>query len=99
MALYKHKMESKLKESEKWLSTTLESIGDAVIATDRDGSIKFMNPVAAKVTGWDSEESMGKPLADVFRLVNEKTGTPIENPVAKLSRRMPWWNLANPPFL
>jgi PAS domain S-box-containing protein len=84
MALYKHKMESKLKESEKWLSTTLESIGDAVIATDKDGSIKFMNPVAAKVTGWDPEESMGKPLADVFKLVNEKTDTPIENPVAKV---------------
>jgi PAS domain S-box-containing protein len=84
MALYKHKMESKLKESEKWLSTTLKSIGDAVIATDRDGNIKFMNPVAAEVTGWDPEDSMGKPLENIFRLVNEKTGTPLENPVAKV---------------
>ena len=49
MALYKHKMEMKLKESERWLSTTLKSIGDGVIATDTKGRIIFMNPVAEQI--------------------------------------------------
>ena len=44
MALYKHEMEKRLKESERWLSATLRSIGDAVIATDAEGQVKFMNP-------------------------------------------------------
>ncbi|HMK54491.1 MAG TPA: methanogen output domain 1-containing protein [Methanobacteriaceae archaeon] len=82
VALYKHKMESKLKESEKWLSTTLESIGDAVIATDKQGNIKFMNPVAGQVTGWNHDEAIGKPLKEVFKIVKEDTGVEIENPVA-----------------
>ncbi len=66
VALYKHKMESKLKESEKWLSTTLESIGDAVIATDENGSVKFMNPVAMNITGWDEIDAFGKSLKEVL---------------------------------
>jgi len=52
MALYKHKMERKLKESEEWFSTTLKSIGDAVITTDKEGRVTFMNPVAESLTGW-----------------------------------------------
>lgn len=84
VALYKHKMESKLKESEKWLSTTLESIGDAVIATDESGKIKFMNPVAMKITGWNEEEAMSKNLNEVFKLRKEVGGAPIEDPVAKI---------------
>ncbi|MDD5434920.1 MAG: response regulator [Nitrospira sp.] len=57
MALYKHTMEQKLKESEKWFVTTLSSIGDAVIAvTDKNGLITFMNPVAEGLTGWKMED-------------------------------------------
>ncbi|MCJ7813181.1 response regulator, partial [bacterium] len=52
MALYKHSMEKKLKESEVWFSTTLKSIGDGLIATDKKGKIMFMNPVAETLTGW-----------------------------------------------
>jgi CheY-like chemotaxis protein len=59
MALYKHRMEKKLKESEQWLSTTLKSIGDAVIATDRNGRIAFMNPVAENLTGWTQSDAFG----------------------------------------
>ena len=84
VALYKHKMESKLKESEKWLSTTLESIGDAVIATDNEGKIKFMNPVAQMITGWEQEEAFGKNLKEVFNTVDELTGLPIEDPVTSV---------------
>ncbi|MBT9439463.1 MAG: response regulator, partial [Desulfobacterales bacterium] len=62
MALYKHTMQRKLKESEQWLATTLKSIGDAVIATDTGKLITFMNPVAEALTGWKQEEAIGKPL-------------------------------------
>lgn len=87
IAIYKHEMERKLKESEKWLSTTLESIGDAVIATDKEGQIIFMNPIARKVTGWSQEEAIGKTLLDVFNIINEDTGIPLEDPVAKVLKK------------
>ena len=84
VALYKHKMESKLKESEKWLSTTLESIGDAVIATDENGKIKFMNPVSMDITGWGENEAMGKDLNEVFNITKEGSGAPIDTPVSNV---------------
>jgi PAS domain S-box-containing protein len=84
MALYKHTMQRKLKESEQWLATTLKSIGDAVIATDTGKLITFMNPVAEALTGWKQEEAIGKPLKDVFKIINEKTGKQADDPVAKV---------------
>jgi PAS domain S-box-containing protein len=84
MALYKHTMQRKLKENEQWLATTLKSIGDAVIATDTGKLITFMNPVAEALTGWKQEEAIGKPLKDVFKIINEKTGKQADDPVAKV---------------
>jgi len=84
VALYKHQMESKLKESEKWLSTTLESIGDAVIATDKVGKVKFMNPIARDLTGWSSDEAIGQPLSEIYKIVHEETGIPVDDPVEKV---------------
>ncbi|MFQ6120522.1 MAG: PAS domain S-box protein, partial [Methanosarcinales archaeon] len=84
IALYKHKMESKLKENEKWLATTLKSIGDAVIATDTKGYVTFLNPVAEALTGWKNEEGVGKLLKEVFNIINEETGKPAENPVKRI---------------
>jgi len=81
VALYKHKMESKLKESEKWLSTTLESIGDAVIATDENGSVKFMNPVAMEITGWGEVDAFGKDLKEVYHIIKEGSEAPVNDPV------------------
>jgi PAS domain S-box-containing protein len=72
-----------LAAQKEWLHTTLTSIGDAVIATDPDGLITLMNPVAEKLTEWQSEEAIGKPLAEVFRIVNQETRKPVENPVEK----------------
>ncbi|MBD3181551.1 response regulator [Candidatus Poribacteria bacterium] len=95
MALYKHEMEKKLKENEQWLFTTLKSIGDAVIATDQNCQIKFMNPVAQKLTGWSQEEAIGKPLKDVFDIANEETGEPVEDPAAKVVRDKKTVGLAN----
>ncbi len=68
------------------LQGTLRSIGDAVIATDTEGSISFLNPVAEQLTGWTSEEATGRPLAEVMCIVNEQTRQPAENPVTKVLR-------------
>lgn len=73
VALYKHEMESKLKESEKWLSTTLKSIGEAVITTDQNGNITFMNHTAQKITEWEQKQAIGNPLKNIFKLLNEET--------------------------
>jgi len=86
MAIYKHTMQKKLKESEQWLATTLKSIGDAVIATDTGKLITFMNPVAEALTGWQQEEAIGKPLKDVLKIINEKTGKQADDPVARVLR-------------
>ena len=95
MALYKHKMEMKLRQSEKWLSTTLQSIGDAVIATDPKGSVIFMNPVAEALTGWKHEDAKRKPLKDVFNIINENTRNSVEDPAANVLREGLVVGLAN----
>jgi two-component system cell cycle sensor histidine kinase/response regulator CckA len=76
MALYKHQMERKLKDSERWLSTTMSSITDAIITTDAQGRINLLNPTAAVLTGWTQDEAIGRPLAEVFRVVDEETRIP-----------------------
>jgi len=80
------KAEEKLQESARWLSTTLKSIGDAVITTDSKGYVTFMNPVAQILTGWNQEDAVGKPLQDVFNIINEKTGQAADNPVTRIVR-------------
>jgi PAS domain S-box-containing protein/putative nucleotidyltransferase with HDIG domain len=74
MALYKSKMELKLREREEWLSTVLKSIGDGIIATDQDGLITFMNPLAEKMTGWTQDEAHNKSLPDVFCMEGPSSG-------------------------
>ncbi len=75
-----------LEKSEKWFSTTLGSIGDAVIATDMNGAVTFMNSVAQLLTGWRLEEAHGKSMDLVFDIVNKETRRPVENPVKKVFR-------------
>jgi len=84
MALYKHAINKKLKESEKWLATTINSIGDAVIATDKTGRVIFLNPIAERLTGWSQTEAYRKPLTEVFHIVNETTGKREKNPYEKV---------------
>jgi PAS domain S-box-containing protein len=72
MALYKHKMEKQLKEREEWYHTILRSIGDAVITTDSNGIITFINPVTETLTGWKQEKALGKKLPEVFNIENGK---------------------------
>jgi PAS domain S-box-containing protein len=83
MALYKHKMERRLRESEQWLAATLDSIGDAVIATDAQGRVVSMNPVAESLTGWSEEEALGEDSSRVFRIVDGETRAPVESPVGR----------------
>ncbi len=77
------------------LQTTLRSIGDAVIATDAAGRVRFMNPVAERLTGWPLAEARGRPLAEVFRIVNEVTRATVESPVEKVLREGKVVGLAN----
>ncbi len=80
MALYKHEMERRLKENERWLGTILHSIGDAVIATDQKGCVAFMNPVAETLTGWPESDALGRDLAEIFQVVSESGQKPPETP-------------------
>ena len=81
IALYKHKMEKRLKKREKWYSTVLKSIGDAVITTDPNGIITFINPVAEKVTGYEYKEAVGQKLSNIFVTVKEDTAASIQDPI------------------
>ena len=82
-------------ESQQWFQTTLESIGDAVIACDKRGAVAFMNAVSQKLTGWSLADAKGKPLEEVFRIVNEETRARAENPVEKVRRLKQVVGLAN----
>jgi PAS domain S-box-containing protein len=75
-----------LHESRQRLMTTLESIGDAVIACDNEGRIQFMNVIAQNLTGWTGTEAINQPLQDVFYIINEETREVAENPVEKVRR-------------
>lgn len=66
------------------LRVTLASMGDAVITTDDEGRVASLNPVAKALTGWQRGEAAGRPLEEVFRIVNEQTRQPVENPVKKV---------------
>ena len=74
IALYKYKMQMELKDRERWLSTILKSIGDGVIATNKNGEITFMNPLAETLTGWKLNQALDRTLSDVFKVMNQKPG-------------------------
>jgi PAS domain S-box-containing protein len=75
-----------LEEKNELLATTLASIGDAVIVTDRDGRITSLNPEAERLTKWTAADATGQMLRDVFRIINDTTRGPVEDPVEKVLR-------------
>src|SRR3984885_6849192 len=79
-------MEPEINELLSRFRTTLASIGDAVIVTDPESRITFMNPAAEKLTGWAHSDALQKHLPDVFNTVNEESSLPVENPVARAIR-------------
>jgi len=87
--------ERKIAAEKEWFSTTLASIGDAVISTDPWGNVTFINPVAEQLTGWPSPEAAGLPMSQVFPIINEQTRLPVENPVGKVMQTGRVVGLAN----
>lgn len=84
-----------LADNERNLATTLNSIGDAVLATDLQGRVRRMNPVAEQLTGWDLEAAVGKPVTEVFHIVHEYTRAPAPDPVAQVLATNEVQQLAN----
>ena len=89
------KTEAQLAAEKELLETTLTSIGDAVIVTDEKGMVLSLNGEAQHLTGWQSQEALGKPLAEIFHIVNEQTREPAESPVEKVLRLGIVTDLAN----
>jgi two-component system, sensor histidine kinase PdtaS len=89
------KAEETLREREEYLSITLQSIGDGVIATDIQGKITRMNPVAEKLTGWSFVEAKGHYLTTVFHIINVKTRQKVLDPVATVLKTGQIAELAN----
>ncbi|MEN6626223.1 MAG: PAS domain S-box protein [Candidatus Sumerlaeia bacterium] len=87
--------EEELRRNREWLSVTLSSIGDAVVAADADGAITFFNPVAAELTGWPVDDALGRPILEVFQIVNEQTGQPFPDLVGEVLSEGAIFNLAN----
>ncbi|MGI5882190.1 MAG: PAS domain S-box protein [Dethiobacteria bacterium] len=75
------RFQNTLREKGENLYATLDSIGDGVITTDLQGKIKRMNPQAEKLTGWAREEAAGRPLEEVFHIIDAQTGNPAPSPV------------------
>jgi PAS domain S-box-containing protein len=83
------------RERRELLQVTLRSIGDAVVTTDIAGRITYLNGVAESLTGWTHQEALGQPLDTVFRIVNEETRQPVENPATRALRQGVVVGLAN----
>jgi two-component system, sensor histidine kinase and response regulator len=90
-----HRSRRRVAASERRYAVTLSSIGDAVIVTDKQARVTFLNPVAEKLTGWSPVDARGKPLAEVFRIVNEQSRQPVEDPAVKVLRLGTVVGLAN----
>jgi diguanylate cyclase (GGDEF)-like protein/PAS domain S-box-containing protein len=77
------RQEAELAEQKHLAEVTLASIGDAVVSTDVNGRVRFMNRVAEQLTGWSGVQAYGVDVAEVVRLVDEANGQPIENPALR----------------
>ena len=84
-----------LQESRESYRITLTSLGDAVVATDAAGNVSFLNPVAEQLTGWDYQAARGRPLHEVLRIIDERTRTELEDPVALVRRSQPVVNVSS----
>jgi PAS domain S-box-containing protein len=84
-----------VRESEEKLAVTLNSIGDAVIATDAEARVTRLNPVAEKLTGWTLAEAVGRPVSEVFNIINKESRLPSTIPVLETLARGTVQGLAN----
>jgi PAS domain S-box-containing protein len=90
-----YQSEAALRASVERHSVTLKAIGDAVIVTDAQGRVELLNPMAEGLTGWSDAEARGRPLEEIFRIVNEETRETVENPAARVLREGLIVGLAN----
>jgi PAS domain S-box-containing protein len=84
-----------LRGQARWLETVLESVSDGLIATGADGHIRLINSAAQTLTGWRMREAVGRPLEEVFRIVDESTRWPLECPGVTVLREGRVVELAN----
>lgn len=81
IAVSKHRLEAEIRDRERWLSTTLRAIGEAVIAIDSDQRVTFINRVAEKLVASSQDQLVGRPLEQAFPLLDEHTGQPVSGPI------------------
>jgi PAS domain S-box-containing protein len=86
LLLVGRRADSKIRRSQRWIVTTMSSIGEGVIAADAQGVIRFLNPVAAELTGWSQADAQGRAVDEVFRVVGATDRQPAESPVAQVLR-------------
>lgn len=86
IALHKHQFDQEVKQQKTWLHTILASIGDAVVATDNQGSVTYMNRVAESITQWQQAEALGKDVSDVIPLITGTAKNILENPLKQVLR-------------
>lgn len=91
----RRKAEKSLREQREWLRVSLSSIGDAVIATDVNGCVNFINPTAEALTGWSFAAAEKKSFEQVFKIINEDTGEAVESPFAIVMRSQNVIDLSN----
>jgi PAS domain S-box-containing protein len=84
-----------LQQQREWFEVTLASIGDGVITTDVNANVTYLNPIAESMTGWSSAQAKGQPLEQIFRMVNEYTRQPVDNPIGKVLQTGMTVGLAN----
>ena len=80
------RMEEALFLEHERLDVTLQSIGDAVLTTDVNGRIEYLNPIAEAMTGWTTEAAKGLPMQEVFRVLNDSTRKSVANPLEEAIR-------------
>ena len=91
----RQRAEYDVRMQKKWLEVTLASIGDAVITTDTNGRVTYLNPVAEAMTGWENRQAVGQLLDEVFVVMNEDSHKPVENPATRALREKRVVALAN----
>src|SRR5262249_8750642 len=94
-ALERERTAEELRQQREWLEVTLYGIGDGVIATDAQGRVNLLNPVAQVLTGWRQEDAVGRHVTEVFRILNEQTRQPAPNPIDRVLREGVVVGLAN----
>src|SRR5262249_43558284 len=94
-AVERERTAEELRQQREWLQVTLYGIGDGVIATDAQGRVNLLNPVAQVLTGWRQEDAVGRHVAEVFHILNEQTRQPAPNPIDRVLREGVVVGLAN----